>query len=40
MPVAAGDSVRFRDYDVVEVVIDGEEYVLVGTEHVICKGTA
>lgn len=40
VPVAAGDSVRFRDYDVVEVVIDGEEYVLVGTEHVICKWTA
>ena len=40
MEVEAGDSVRFRDFDVNEVTIDDEEYVLVGVEHVICKWKA
>ena len=40
MPVAPGDTVRFRDMDVVEVDIDGEEYVLLKAEHVMLKWQA
>ena len=40
MPAAVGDSVRFRDFDVTEVDLDGEDYVLVGAQHVMMKWTA
>mmetsp|Transcript_23696 Transcript_23696/g.71080 ORF Transcript_23696/g.71080 Transcript_23696/m.71080 type:complete len:240 (+) Transcript_23696:161-880(+) len=40
MPAAVGDSVRFRDFDVTEVDLDGEDYVLVGAEHIMMKWTA
>lgn len=40
MPVAPGDTVRFRDMDVAEIDIDGEEYVLLKAEHVMLKWQA
>lgn len=39
-PVEVGDMVRFRDYDVAEVDIDGEEYVLFQSECVSMKWKA
>ena len=40
MPAAVGDSVRFRDFDVTEVDLEGEDYVLVDAQHIMMKWTA
>ena len=39
-PCSAGDTVRFNDFDVTEVDIDGVDYVLVDTMHVMMKWKA
>lgn len=35
--VEVGDCVKFRDFDTTEVIIEGDDYVVVSSSNVICK---
>lgn len=39
-PVDVGDMVKFRDFDTVEVVIEGNDYVVINSLMVVCKWKA